>query len=72
MKPITILARLGHSCNYNKIQEIQTAQAELAQEMSFLQHPLPLIPVDSTSKVKTFFWWDNFDCNKESLRSNRR
>ena len=71
-KPITILARLGHSCNYNKIQEIQTAPAELAQEMSFLQHPLPLIPVDSTSKVKTFFWWDNFDCNKESLRSNRR
>ena len=69
-KPITILARLGHSCNYNKIQEIQTAQAELAQEMSSLQHPLPLIPVDSTSKVKTFFWWDNFDCNKETIEGS--
>ena len=69
-KPITILARLGQSCNYNKIQEIQTAQAELAQEMSSLQHPLPLIPVDSTSKVKIFFWWDNFDCNKETIEGS--
>ena len=66
-KPITISARLGHSCNYNKIQEIQTAQAELAQEMS---SPLPLIPVDSTSKVKTFFWWDNFHCNKETIEGS--
>ena len=69
-KAITVLARLGHSCNYNKIQEIQTAQAELAQEMSSLQHPLALIPVDSTSKVKTFFWWDNFDCNKETIEGS--
>lgn len=69
-KPITILARLGHSCNYNKVQEIQTAQAELVQGMRSLQHPLPLLPADSTSKVNTFFWWDNFDCNKETIEGS--
>ena len=69
-KPITILARLRNSCNYNKVQEIQTAQAELVQGMRSLQHPLPLLPADSTGKVNTFFWWDNFDCNKETIEGN--
>ncbi len=32
-KPVNILARLGHLRNYGKIQAIETAQAELAQEM---------------------------------------
>jgi hypothetical protein len=66
-KPVNILARLGHSCNYDKIQEIKTAQAELVQEIKSQEQPLPLIPKDSASKVQTFFWWDNFDCNKETI-----
>eukprot|EP00112_Aurelia_sp_Birch-Aquarium-sp1_P008666 Seg1960.8 transcript_id=Seg1960.8/GoldUCD/mRNA.D3Y31 product="GTPase-activating protein and VPS9 domain-containing protein 1" protein_id=Seg1960.8/GoldUCD/D3Y31 len=65
-KPINILARLGHCCSYNKVQEIETAQAELAQKMISLQHPLPLIPVDHAGKAPTIFWWDNFDCKKET------
>ena len=42
-KPANILARLGHSCNYDKIQKIETAQAELAQEMKSQEQLLPLI-----------------------------
>ena len=69
-KPVNILARLGHSCNYDKIQEIETAQAELVQEIKSQEQPLPLIPKDSASKVQTFFWWDNFDCNKETIEGS--
>eukprot|EP00794_Sanderia_malayensis_P013132 gene13132-14483_t len=65
-KPVDILGRLGHCCNYNKVQEIETAQAELAERMISLQHPLPLIPVDAAGKAPTIFWWDNFDCKTET------
>eukprot|EP00794_Sanderia_malayensis_P002596 gene2596-3008_t len=58
--------RLGHCCNYNKVQEIETAQAELTERMISLQHPLPLIPVDAAGKAPTIFWWDNFDCKTET------
>ena len=69
-KPINILAKYGHSCNYNTIQEIETAQAELAQNLISLQYPLPLMPIDQESKVQTIFWWDNFDCKKETKEGN--
>ena len=65
-KPTNILSKFGHSCNYNTVQEIETAQAELAQQLIALQNPLPLIPADPNFKAKTFFWWDNFDCKKET------
>ena len=65
-KPINILSKFGHSCNHNTVQEIETAQAELAQQLIALQNPLPLIPADPNFKVTTFFWWDNFDCKKET------
>ena len=65
-KPINILAKYGHSCNYNTIQEIETAKAELAQKLISLQYPLLLMPIDQESKVQTIFWWDNFDCKKET------
>ena len=65
-KPIEILAKCGHSCNYNMVQEIETAQAELAQQMISRGYPLPLIPSEIGNKVQTIFWWDNFDCKKES------
>ena len=65
-KPISILAKYEHSGNYNTIQEIETAQAELAQKLISLQYPLPLMPIDQGSKVETIFWWDNFDCKKET------
>ena len=34
--PISILSHFGHSCTYNKVQEIVTAQAELVQQMRLL------------------------------------
>ena len=65
-KPINILAKYGHSCDDNTIQVIETAQAELTQKLTSLQYPLPLMPIDQESKVQTIFWWDNFDCKKET------
>ena len=41
-KPINILSKVGHSCNYNTVQEIETAQAELAQQLIALKYPLLL------------------------------
>ena len=67
-KPINILAKYGHSRNYNTIQEIETAQAELAQKLVSLQYPLPLMPIDQESKVQTIFWWDNFDVKRRLKR----
>ena len=54
-KPINMLSKLGHFCNYNTVQEIETAQAELFQQLIVLQYPLPLIPADPNSKAQTFF-----------------
>ena len=65
-KPINILSKYGHSCNYNTIQEIKTAQAELAKKLISLKYPLPFMPIDQESKVQTIFWWDNFDCKKKT------
>ena len=62
--PIQILAKLGHCCNYDRVREIETAQAELVQQMRYENHPLNLSP-KGCDRVLTFFWWDNFDCLKE-------
>ena len=64
--PTNILSHFGHSCTYNKVQEIVTAQAELVQEMRSMQYPLPIIPNDPGSTLSTILPWDNFDCNKET------
>ena len=59
--PILILSRFGHSIPYSTIQEIETAQAELAQDLRDKQKSLPLQPISSSTMVPTIFWWDNFD-----------
>lgn len=51
--PLTVLARLGHSINYDKVSEIETAQAELAEHFQTLSLGLPLYPADEGSKVRT-------------------
>ena len=66
-KPIQILSKFGHSCSYNKVQKIETAQAEVVQQMASMNFPLPLLPKNDNEKVSTKFWWDNFDCKKENL-----
>ena len=65
-KTIKILNKLNNSCTYDRVRQIETAQAELAQEFAFGQFPLPLVPKDEFSKVLIRFWWDNFDSLKEN------
>ena len=69
-KPMQILGRFGHCCNYDKIRLIETAQAELAQHLRSLENPLPLLPADDGDHVLTFFWWDNFDAKKENMQGS--
>ena len=52
--PLTILSRLGHCINYDKICEIETAQPELVQHFQSMSMSLPLIPAESGSKVSMF------------------
>ena len=64
--PLQVLSRLRHSMTYDRICEVETAQAELAQHLKSLSLPLPICPIDEESKVLTTFWWDNFDRNIET------
>ena len=68
--PIKLLGRLGHSCTYDKVGLIETAQAELIQHLRSLQHPLPLVPANDTGNVLTYFWWDNFDIKKDNAQGS--
>ena len=63
-RPSIFLSKMKDSCNYDIVREIETAQAELAQELSKGQLPLPLIPKDDSSTVLVLFWYDNFDVMK--------
>eukprot|EP00794_Sanderia_malayensis_P013050 gene13050-14393_t len=53
---IRILSKLGHSINYDKFREIETAQAELVQQIRNKDHPLPKVtiaPKKEPLKLKT-------------------
>ena len=52
------------------VQKIETAQAELVQNMRLRNFPLGLGPASPTSSVLTFFWWDNFDSKKETTEGS--
>ena len=54
-KPIQILSKFGHSCSYNKVQKIETAQAEVVQQMASTNFPLPLLPKNDNEKASTNF-----------------
>ena len=69
-KPVQILGRFGHCCNYDKIRLIETAQAELAQHLRSLENPLPLLPAHDGDRVLIFFWWDNFDAKKANMQGS--
>ena len=64
--PIKLSRRLGHSCTYDKVCLIETAQKELIQHSRSLQHPPPLVPASDTEQVLTYFWWDKFDTKKDN------
>ena len=46
-KPVDILAKLGHSCSYDKLRKIETAQAKLAQYFTENDFLLPDVPEES-------------------------
>ena len=47
---------------------METAQAQLSQELSKQKSPLPLKPDQSGKHVLTYFWWGNFNSKKENLK----
>ena len=59
--PLVVLSRFGHSINYDRICEIETAQAELARHFQYMSLYSPVMPIYAESKVTTTFWWENFD-----------
>ena len=63
---IDIMYKMNNCCSYDRVRAIETAQAELAIELSKRQFPLPLIPKDEYSRVLLRLWFDNFDVNKEN------
>ena len=64
--PIKMLGKFGHSINYDRVRMIETAQAEVVQQLRSQHNPLPLLPATELDQVITFFWWDNFDCKKDN------
>eukprot|EP00794_Sanderia_malayensis_P001580 gene1580-1745_t len=64
--PGTVLKESHRIRTTDSRQIIETAQAEMAQQLRSLERPLPLLPANELDQVITFFWWDNFDCKKEN------
>ena len=63
---IDIMHKMNNCCSYDLVRAIETAQAELAIELSSRQFPLPLAPKDDFCYVLLRIWWDNFDVIKEN------
>ena len=59
--PLVILSRLGNSISYDTALELETAQAELAEQFDRNGKGLPIQPKSQSSFVPTVFWFDNFD-----------
>ena len=53
-RPIVILSKLGHSISYEKVSEIETAQAEVAEQFQSNSSVLPIQPVLQSTKVTIF------------------
>ena len=53
-RPIVILSKLGHSISYEKVLEIETAQAEVAEQFRSNSSVLPIQPVLGSTKVTIF------------------
>ena len=68
--PIQIMNKLGNYCSYETVLKVETAQAELSQELSQQKNPLPLKPDQPRKYVQTYFWYDNFGCKKKNLKGS--
>ena len=63
---IDIMHKMNNCCSYDRVRAIETAQAELAIELSKREFPLPLVPKDEYCIVLLRLWYDNFDIKKEN------
>ena len=64
-KPVDILVRLGHSCSYDKVREIESAQADLAQYFTKNNFLLSDVPKNESCVAPVHLWWDNYDSEKD-------
>ena len=53
-RPIVILSKLGHSISYEKVLEIETAQAEVVERFRSNSNVRPNQPVLESTKVTIF------------------
>ena len=53
-QPVVYLSKLGHSISNKQIEEIETAQAELALNLSKELSILRLVPMQSNKKVNNY------------------
>ena len=53
-QPVVYLSKLRHSVSYKQMEEIQTAQTELALNLSNESSILLLLPMDSNKKVNNY------------------
>ena len=70
-KTIQIFNRLGHCIDYNKVCEIETAEAEVAQAVAANECTIPIRPLNAEDVVLTHFWTDNFDMDVETPHGKR-
>ena len=55
-QPVVYLSKLGHFICYKQIEEIETAQAELALKLSNESSILPLITMDNSKRVNDYIF----------------
>ena len=62
--PITILSHLGHCIDYNLVCEVETAEAEIAEQLYKRTTGAHLQPSDTPTLA---YWWaDNFNQTLDS------
>ena len=63
--PILLMSKVGNCQSYNLVELVETAQAELVEELREAGFPLPVLPLTPEDSVTTGTWYDNFDVKKE-------
>ena len=65
-KVVQLTNRLGNCMSYDRVLDIETAQAQKAQQLANEASYIPLTTAQPEDSVTTFFWVDNFDKNIEA------
>ena len=68
--PMHIINKLGNCCDYETILEVELHKQNYPKSLASKKISLPLKPDQPGKQVRTYFWWENFDCKKESLKGS--